>query len=279
MQKLHRLAIAVLFTLSASLSGHAQEARATIGGKVFDPAKAVVYNATVSVVSVDTGVIQTTTTNHSGEWRVQALNPGFYTFSIAAPGFRTADYDAVELQVGDQKAFDVTMQVGARTDTVEVTGASPLLDTNAAVSGTVITTKELEDLPTQSHVPTILAGLTPGVIVGNGVSGSIHLWSNQGASQVQAEGSGSVAGSGAQNSSYPVQYQLDGAYDSNASGNIAFPGCDLRVPRHHQRLRCLHRPTERRNPQHDHQDRNQVVPRKRVRIPPGQLPQRLVLRH
>ena len=201
---------------------HAQESRASLGGRVTDPEGAVVPNAKVTVTSVETGVRQTTATNATGDWSVKFLNPGHYTFSVNAPGFKLANHQPLELQVGDQKESDLALQVGSVTESVSVTSEAPLIDTTAAVSGTVITTKELEDLPTQSHVPTLLVGLTPGSVIGNGYGGAPHLWSNIGDSQNQINGSGSVAGSGGQNNNYSVQYTLDGSYDSNVSGQVAF---------------------------------------------------------
>jgi hypothetical protein len=174
------------------------------------------------VISVETGVVQTTTTNQAGEWQVQFLNPGHYAFEVNSAGFKRAQHGAIELQVGDLKTADVQLEVGAVAETVNVGTEGALIDTDAAVSGAVITTKELEELPSLSQVPTLLAGLTPGTVVGNGVSGGVYLWSNLGASGVQANGSGSVAGSGAQNSYYAEQYTLDGAYDSNANGTVSF---------------------------------------------------------
>src|ERR1035437_5548438 len=216
------LVASLLLVFAGSLRSFGQESRASLAGKVTDPQNAVVVGATVTVISVETGVVQTATTNQAGEWRVQFLNPGHYSFEVNAAGFKGAQHNVIELQVGDQKTADVQLQIGAVTETVTVGAEAPLIDTDAAVSGTVITTKELEELPSQSQVPTLLAGLTPGTVIGNGVSGGVYLWSNLGASGVQANGSGSVAGSGAQNSYYAVQYQLDGAYDSNANGTVSF---------------------------------------------------------
>lgn len=221
-RKLLLAATLLTLALSSFKPLYAQESRASVGGRVTDPEKAVVRDATVTVTSVETGVRQTTTTNATGDWSVKLLNPGHYTFSVNAPGFKAATYQPFELQVGDQKTLDVQLQVGTVMETVSVTSEAPLIDTTAAVSGTVITTKELEDLPTQSHVPTLLVGLTPGAVVGNGYGGAPHLWSNIGDSQSQVNGSGSVAGSGAQNNNYAVQYTLDGSYDSNVSGQVAF---------------------------------------------------------
>ena len=150
------------------------------------------------------------------------LNPGHYTFSVNARGFKIAAHEPLELQVGDQKTADVQLEIGSVTETVNVTSEAPLIDTTAAVSGTVITTKELEDLPTQSHSPTLLVAETPGAVIGTGYGGAPHLWSNISDSQVQVNGTGSVNGSGAQNNNKAVQYTLDGSYDSNGSGQIAF---------------------------------------------------------
>jgi hypothetical protein len=216
------LVASLLLVFAGSLRSFGQESRASLAGKVTDPQNAVVVGATVTVISVETGVVQTATTNQAGEWRVQFLNPGHYLFVVNSAGFKKAQHDAIELQVGDLKTADVQLQLGAVTETVNVGTDAPLIDTDAAVSGTVITTKELEELPSQSQVPTLLAGLTPGVVVGNGVSGAVYLWSNNGASQIQDNGSGSVAGSGAQNSNAATQYRLDGAYDSSSGGTIGF---------------------------------------------------------
>src|SRR6266702_446263 len=216
------LVASVLLLITGSLYGFGQESRAKLGGRVTDPEKAVIPAASVTVTSIETGVTQTTTTNNAGEWLIQFLNPGHYTFMVKAPGFKGAAHLPVELQVGDEKTFDVQLKIGTVTETVDVSAEAPLIDTTAAVSGTVITTKELEELPSLSQVPTLLAGLTPGSVVGNGVSGGVYLWSNLGASGVEANGSGPLAGGGAQNSYYAQQYQLDGAYDSNANGTVAF---------------------------------------------------------
>jgi hypothetical protein len=211
-----------LLLFTGSLCAIGQESRASLGGRVTDSSNAVVPGAVVTVTSVETGVAQTTTTNNAGEWRVQSLNPGHYTYSVQAAGFKILAHAAIELQVGDEKTSDAQLQIGTVNETVNVSAEAPLIDTTSAVSGTVITTKELEDLPTQSHVATLLTGLTPGAVIGNGYGGAPHLWSNIGDSQEQVNGTGSVAGSGAQNNNNSVQYTLDGSYDSTSSGQISF---------------------------------------------------------
>ena len=124
-----------------------QEVRATIGGRVTDPAGAVVPNATVVVVSDDTGVKQQTQTNNDGNWIVQFLLPGHYHFTVTATGFKTQERSRIELQAADNKQFDVKLEVGSSAQTVEVTGEPPLIDTTSATSGTVITEEEINELP------------------------------------------------------------------------------------------------------------------------------------
>jgi Carboxypeptidase regulatory-like domain len=214
------LVASLLLPCAGSIYSFGQESQASLAGRVTDTKNAVVVGATVTVTSVETGVVQTTTTNQSGEWLVEALNAGHYWFEVSAPGFKNTKHEAIELQVGDQKTADVRLLIGAVTQTVTVGAETPLIDTTAAVSGTVITTKELEELPSLDQVPTLLAGLTPGSVVGSGSGGAIYLWSNIGASQIQNDGGGSTAGGGA--TGRAIQYQLDGAYDSNSNGEITY---------------------------------------------------------
>lgn len=225
MTQFRRIFLLLLVYLAVGLCSSsiaAQESRASLGGKVTDPQDAVIPGASVVVTSVETGVKQRTTTNASGEWHVQYLLPGHYGFTVSASGFKTVDHIPLELQVGDQKTADVRLPLGTATESVVVSSEAPLIDMTAAVSGTVITTKELQDIPTISHIPSLLVGLTPGGIVGAPTGGGAHLWSNISASTLSVNGNGSVAGSGAGNTNLATSYVLDGGYDSNDSGQQAF---------------------------------------------------------
>lgn len=206
--------LACALSIGASINGLAQESRATLGGKVTDSQAATVNNATVLVTAVSTGVAQHVATNRSGDWRIQGLVPGVYRMEVSASGFKTAETTGIELQVADQKFIDTRLQVGERVETVTVEATAPLIDTTAAVSGTVITTKELEDLPSTSHSPASLLALVPGATVGGSIGGSVHLWSNISNSNVSVNGAGS--------STRANNFQLDGGNDTNAAGQIAF---------------------------------------------------------
>lgn len=203
-----------IMLLTVPLASLAQDTRATLGGKVLDPQGAAIAGATVTVTAEATGVQTKVNTNGEGNWRAPYLVPGPYHFDVEANGFKTARRAAIQLQLGDQKFLDVTLEVGAKTDTITVESAPPLIDTTAAVSGTVITTEHLAELPTLSGIPTTLAGLTPGVVVGDPNGGTSHLWSNISASKIDVNG----AGSGTR----AIGYTLDGATNTNSSGQVTF---------------------------------------------------------
>lgn len=96
----------------------AQEVRATIGGKVTDPQGAIVPGATVVVVSEETNVQNQTKTNEQGNWSVGFLLPGRYQFAVTSSGFKTTERK-IELQAADNKTFDVQLEVGTSSQSVE----------------------------------------------------------------------------------------------------------------------------------------------------------------
>jgi hypothetical protein len=195
-----------------------QESRATIGGKVTDQQGAVIQQAAVMVVAEATHVVQTTTTNDTGDWKIRDLLPGRYDLQITVPGFKPAKYNDIDLQVNDEKILDTRMQVGAQTVSVTVEGGTPLIDTSAAVSGTVVTDTEMLETPSQSDAPTSLVVLTPGVTANVGVNGGLYLWGNSGLSNIAVNGTGYANGGGY----YGVNYTIDGGTDTNNLGQIAF---------------------------------------------------------
>jgi len=204
------------FCLLALITGPAaaQEVRATIGGRVTDAQGAVVPGATIVVTSEATAVEQKTGTNAQGNWIVQFLLPGHYRLSVSAPGFKTSERNSFELQAADNKQLDTELQIGAVTQSVEVTADVPLIDTTMASSGTVITTQEITEMPTSSHVVTLLATLSPGVMAQDQNGNVAHMWSYLAGSQMTADGG--------RNNTWSNTFQLDGMPNSQHGGNVAF---------------------------------------------------------
>jgi hypothetical protein len=208
------IAAAVLSLCVLPLDTAAQEARATLGGRVTDPQGAAVPEAIVAVTSDDTGVVYQTQTSAQGNWIIEFLLPGHYRFSVTKLGFRVANRLGIQLQTADKKEIDVQLELGPATESVVVSSGTPLIDTTAATSGTVITSEELSELPSMSHVPTLLAVLSPGVVAQDQNGNVVHMWSYIGASQFTADGG--------RNNIYSNNFQLDGMPNTKAGGYVSF---------------------------------------------------------
>src|SRR5690242_13827905 len=106
----------------------AQTDRGTILGRVSDPSGAVVPGATITVTSLETGLKTTTTSNDAGNYAVRSLPFGHYDISCEAKGFRTAVLKDNTLNVGQTLTLDIALDLGGVDQTVEVTGAAPLIE-------------------------------------------------------------------------------------------------------------------------------------------------------
>lgn len=156
------LALAVTILGLAGALG-AQVERGTIAGTVRDASGAIVPNVNVTVKNVNTGVEFKTTTNTSGEYVVPNLIPGEYSVTASASGFSTLVRTGVVLHVYDRLAVDLTLQVGAVTQQVEVTAAAPLLKSETSSVVTLISRRDISDLPLNGRSVFQLAPLTAGV--------------------------------------------------------------------------------------------------------------------
>lgn len=92
----------------------------------------------VTLVSVDTGVIRTATTNDEGNYEFLNVRIGRYTVSGEVEGFKKASSDSFQLTVGARQRVDLTLQVWATFESVTVTGAATALETETSSRGTVI---------------------------------------------------------------------------------------------------------------------------------------------
>jgi outer membrane receptor protein involved in Fe transport len=137
------LALAVLCLPSLAL---AQVDRATITGVVRDPQGAVVGNATVVVTHLATGVESKTITTNEGVYLAVNLPPGEALVEAEAAGFQKFAQTVV-LTVGNRASLDVSLTVGAVTETVRVEGVTPLLDSQSPIVGTVVSQVEVSNLP------------------------------------------------------------------------------------------------------------------------------------
>jgi len=146
-----------------STAALAQQAVATVNGIVNDPSGAAIANAEVSLTNVNTGVVRKTTTNTNGIYAFPSVVPGPYSMQASATGFSTVSQPAVTLQVGQTATFDFQLTVGATSSTVTVNAAAPALEFSTSELGTVVTPKQMNDLPLNGRNFTELLTITPGV--------------------------------------------------------------------------------------------------------------------
>jgi len=156
-----KMIIALVFATWTVLA-MAQVEKGRFVGRIADPQDAAVPNATVKVTNTATNIVQTATTDGSGNFVITPVEAGVYTLNVAAPGFETATSSQIEVQVGQIVREDLKLRIGASTTTVEVTTVAPLLSTDSATVGQVITNQQLTDLPLNGRGFFRLAELTPG---------------------------------------------------------------------------------------------------------------------
>ncbi|MGC2186409.1 MAG: carboxypeptidase regulatory-like domain-containing protein [Terriglobales bacterium] len=140
------LALLGLLMLGAG-TAYGQTVSGNIVGTVTDSSGAAVVNADVTATNIATGVSAAGKTNGTGEYRFDNLLAGTYRIAVKSSGFRTTTVTA-EILLNQTGTANVTLSPGASTETVEVSGEAPLLDTTTAQLQTTYQEKQLLDLPT-----------------------------------------------------------------------------------------------------------------------------------
>ncbi len=153
----------ILCVLASALTCFGQESRATLTGHVSDPNGAAVPGAGVIVKNNQTNLETRTTTNDEGNYTVPFLQPGMYTVAVEAQGFKRAESSQVELHTADKATMDITLEIGAVGEVVNVSAAAPLLEADTAARGNVVENLRVEELPLNGRNPLNLATLAPGV--------------------------------------------------------------------------------------------------------------------
>jgi hypothetical protein len=146
-----------------------------ITGSVLDPSHAVVPGATVNLKSLDTGSRATTTANSAGAYSFPLLRPGSYEVTVKQAGFAEV-VQTVAVEVGQTTKADVSLVVAKGTETVEVSGTAPLINTEPS-NNTAFTQEEVAQLPSAGGDITNIADTAPGVVV-NGTGGYGNFTAN-----------------------------------------------------------------------------------------------------
>lgn len=154
----------VLLMLTGLMSVQAQETTGSIVGSVKDQTGAVVSDAMVKASNVNTGFSRTTSAGKSGEYRIDHLPVGLYTIAVDAASFKHFVQENLDLSVDQTLTLDVSLSVGAATETVTITDAPPVINTSTPELGRTIETDEIVGLPLVNRNVYSELSLTPGVI-------------------------------------------------------------------------------------------------------------------
>ena len=137
-----------------------------ITGRVTDASGSVIPGASVEVTNVDTNVTAETETNSEGIFRVPSLNPGTYQVEISSEGFKTFVRQDLQVRIGVTVPVDASLEVGSVTEQIEVTGATPLLETETSALGAAVEGETLYKLPNYQRYTASTMNFVPGVTTG-----------------------------------------------------------------------------------------------------------------
>lgn len=151
--------LTVLFTLAA----RSQVVTATLTGIVTDPTGASVAGAKVKAVNTGTNLSREAVTDSAGVYTIPALSPGEYRLEVEQPGFKRQVLPGIVLQVAQEARVNVALQVGEVSESVTVASAAPLVNSENATVGGVITEKRVLDMPLNGRNFMQLTLLTGGI--------------------------------------------------------------------------------------------------------------------
>ena len=144
------ICLVVLFALgigATRLTAQVTVANASLSGAVYDNTQALVPGALVTVKNPDIGLTRTFTTGPDGLYTFASLPLGTYTLTVEKQGFHQYQQLGILLGVAQGVTQDVTLQIGAVSETVTVTAGAPLLETTSANVSTNLNARQLTDLP------------------------------------------------------------------------------------------------------------------------------------
>ena len=167
LQKAARLCLALAVCLALSGIAFAQSDNGTINGSVHDPSGATVPNAQVTVTNAASGSQRVVNTNEGGLYSVTNIPPGMYNVSVTASGFKKFDSTNNKLDPASTLQVNASLQLGAASETVEVSAAATQLQTETASVQKLVTRQQIEALELNGRNPINMASLVPGARGGN----------------------------------------------------------------------------------------------------------------
>jgi hypothetical protein len=156
--------LACILAMAGAQSSFGQGITGSIAGTVTDPSGAPVNGATVTVRETDTDTVRTIKTSDVGSYRMPQLGPGKYSVKVDASGFKSFEQDGIILSIDQVEQIDAHLVVGSDLQTVTVTSAAPVIQTETSSVGLVIDSGTIQNTPLNGHLSVLgLISLVPGV--------------------------------------------------------------------------------------------------------------------
>ncbi|HKD07299.1 MAG TPA: carboxypeptidase-like regulatory domain-containing protein [Bryobacteraceae bacterium] len=209
-------AIALITLAASAVPLAAQNVTGTLTGTVADASGAVVPNATVHMKSELSGDTRRTVSNSEGYFSITAVQPGDYTVTAEAQGFKVFEQKGIHFDASDKRNLNIVLEVGATTETVEVTAqAADVTPVDSGEKSAVIGEKQLQNIAIVGSNAAEFIKILPGMAItggtqnGAGFSGEVH-----------GTGSGPIG-------SFAPNGQRTGALDITSDGaHVIDPGCN-----------------------------------------------------
>ncbi len=154
--------------LAFSMVCSAQVDRAVLTGTIQDPSAAAIVNATVELKSAGTGLERSTQSGEDGGYRFPGLPIGEYTLTVQNVGFKTYTLSGIQLQVGQTRTANVSLQIASQDTSVTVVDTAPVFDVTSAQISSVITSAEISKLPVNGRDWSSFMLLAPGAVDSGG---------------------------------------------------------------------------------------------------------------
>ncbi len=153
----------VFLALALSPAVLAQTSKALISGIVTDGSGAAISGAKITVTDMSRNLDYKAESNASGLYRVVELTPGLYRVTAESAGFRTYVLESLPLSTQQNASLNISLEVGAVTERVQVTATGPLLEASSATLSSVVENKKIIDLPLNNRNVYSLLRLVPGI--------------------------------------------------------------------------------------------------------------------
>jgi hypothetical protein len=229
MSRTTRLLLGACMLMLLAVNGWAQGIFATLTGVVSDPSQALVSGAKVTLRDVQSGSLRDTLTNSDGYYSFASVPVGTYSLTVEAKGFKSHKDVEIRLGGGERRNVNVTLEVGASTETVEVTGVQDftVATVDSGEKSFTLETKELQNFTQVGSNAAEYIKIVPGFAISNGTKNA----PNYNGATIGINANGDSGSQSPLNNAFSYNGLPTNSLDITADGaHVSDPGCNCDTP-------------------------------------------------